>query len=133
MPLGVAAETGVDAETDADAVEDAIADRPAKRSKGTNERGGKPKLPRTARDKKFGFGGAGRRSKQNTKDSTDSFVQRGGPGGKKGGAGGKRLCDVLAIGVAPALSQLGCSSSTSPDDIVVPSRSRATTRTTAIE
>ncbi|RPD62599.1 eukaryotic rRNA processing [Lentinus tigrinus ALCF2SS1-7] len=68
------------------AVEDALADRPSKRAKGPN---GKSKLPRTARDKKFGFGGAGRRSKQNTKDSTDSFVQRGGPGGKKGGKGGK--------------------------------------------
>ncbi|TBU45509.1 eukaryotic rRNA processing protein EBP2-domain-containing protein [Dichomitus squalens] len=69
------------------AVEDAIADRPSKRAKGPN---GKPKLPRTARDKKFGFGGPGRRSKQNTKDSTDAFVQRGGPGGKgKGSKGGK--------------------------------------------
>ncbi|KAI0372342.1 eukaryotic rRNA processing [Pilatotrama ljubarskyi] len=70
------------------AVEDALADRPSKRAKGPN---GKSKLPRQARDKKFGFGGAGRRSKQNTKDSTDSFVQRGGPGGRggKGGKGGK--------------------------------------------
>ena len=70
------------------AVEDAIADRPSKRAKGPN---GKAKLLRAARDKKFGFGGAGRHSKQNTKDSTDSFVQRGGPGGKgaKGGKGGK--------------------------------------------
>lgn len=68
------------------AVEDAIADRPSKRAKGPN---GKAKLPRAARDKKFGFGSAGRRSKQNTKDSTDSFVQRGGPGGKKGGKGAK--------------------------------------------
>ncbi|KAI0754796.1 eukaryotic rRNA processing protein EBP2-domain-containing protein [Daedaleopsis nitida] len=70
------------------AVEDALADRPSKRAKGSN---GKPKLPRNARDKKFGFGGADRRSKQNTKDSTDSFVNRGGPGGKgaKGGKGGK--------------------------------------------
>ncbi|KAH9924331.1 eukaryotic rRNA processing [Epithele typhae] len=74
------------------AVEDALADRPNKRSKsgpGTGKGpGGKPKLPRGARDKKFGFGGSGKRSKQNTKDSTDSFVQRGGPGGKgKGGKG----------------------------------------------
>ncbi|KAI1785524.1 eukaryotic rRNA processing [Ganoderma leucocontextum] len=70
------------------AVEDAIADRPSKRAKGPN---GKSKLPRGARDKKFGFGGAGRRSKQNTKDSTDSFVQRGGPGGKgKGGGRGEK-------------------------------------------
>ncbi|KAI8978710.1 eukaryotic rRNA processing protein EBP2-domain-containing protein, partial [Trametes punicea] len=70
------------------AVEDALADRPSKRAKGPN---GKPKLPRQARDKKYGFGGAGRRSKQNTNDSTDSFVQRGAPGGRggKGGKGGK--------------------------------------------
>ncbi|KAI0667712.1 eukaryotic rRNA processing protein EBP2-domain-containing protein [Trametes maxima] len=70
------------------AVEDALADRPAKRGKGAD---GKTKLPRHARDKKFGFGGSGRRSKQNTKDSTDSFVQRGGPGGRggKSGRGGK--------------------------------------------
>ncbi|KAI0647869.1 eukaryotic rRNA processing protein EBP2-domain-containing protein [Trametes meyenii] len=70
------------------AVEEALADRPAKRGKGAD---GKTKLPRHARDKKFGFGGAGRRSKQNTKDSTDSFVQRGGPGGRggKSGRGGK--------------------------------------------
>ncbi|KAH9851738.1 eukaryotic rRNA processing protein EBP2-domain-containing protein [Lenzites betulinus] len=70
------------------AVEDAIADRPSKRTKGPD---GKSKLPRQARDKKFGFGGAGRRSKQNTKDSTDSFVQRGGQGarGGKSGRGGK--------------------------------------------
>ncbi|KAI0715638.1 eukaryotic rRNA processing protein EBP2-domain-containing protein [Cerioporus squamosus] len=78
---------GADGEDFDVAVEDAIADRPSKRAKGPN---GKAKLPRTARDKKFGFGGAGRRSKQNTKDSTDSFVQRGGPGGRKGpGKGGK--------------------------------------------
>lgn len=70
------------------AVEDALADRPAKRAKGGDGAGkSRPKLPRTARDKKFGFGGAGRRAKQNTKDSTDSFVQRGGPGGKGAGKG----------------------------------------------
>ena len=69
------------------AVEDAIADRPSKRSRGGGA-GDKRGMSRQARDKKFGFGGAGRRSKQNTKDSTDSFVQRGGPGGKgKGGRG----------------------------------------------
>ncbi|KAI9066816.1 eukaryotic rRNA processing [Trametes sanguinea] len=70
------------------AVEDALADRPSKRAKGPN---GKAKLPRQARDKKYGFGGAGRRSKQNTKDSTDSFVQRGGASGRggKGAKGGK--------------------------------------------
>ncbi|KAI0657247.1 eukaryotic rRNA processing protein EBP2-domain-containing protein [Cubamyces menziesii] len=80
--------TGDDEDFDV-AVEDALADRPSKRAKGPN---GKAKLPRQARDKKYGFGGAGRRSKQNTKDSTDSFVQRGGPsgrGGKGGGRGGK--------------------------------------------
>ncbi len=79
---------GADGEDFDVAVEDAIADRPSKRAKGPN---GKSKLPRQARDKKFGFGGGDRRSKQNTKDSTDSFVHhRGGPGGKKGaGKGGK--------------------------------------------
>lgn len=58
------------------AVEDAISDRPSKRSKG----GDKNKLPRQARDKKFGFGGAGKRSKQNTKESTNSFEPRKGGG-----------------------------------------------------
>jgi len=62
------------------AVEDAISDRPSKRSKGGP--GGDKKLPRQARDKKFGFGGARKRSKQNTKDSTDSFESRGGGSGK---------------------------------------------------
>ena len=69
------------------AVEDAISDRPSKRSKGE-----KSKLPRQARDKKFGFGGAGRRSKQNTRSSTDDFEPRRGggkPGAAKGGKGGK--------------------------------------------
>ncbi|KAA1474755.1 eukaryotic rRNA processing [Dentipellis sp. KUC8613] len=64
------------------AVEDAISDRPSKRGKGDGER----KLPRTARDKKYGFGGPGRRAKQNTKDSTDSFSS-GGRGGRGGGGG----------------------------------------------
>lgn len=51
------------------AVEDAISDRPAKRGKAAGGRG----LARSARDQKYGFGGAGRRSKQNTKESTDDF------------------------------------------------------------
>ncbi|KAJ3510732.1 hypothetical protein NLJ89_g4510 [Agrocybe chaxingu] len=70
------------------AVEDAISDRPAKRGKASTGKG----IPRAVRDKKYGFGGAGRRSKQNTRESTDNFDS--GPGGRKGkpgfkGAGGK--------------------------------------------
>ena len=53
------------------AVEDAIADRPAKRGRG-GSRGGSG-LPRHARDKKFGFGGHGKRAKQNTRSSTDDL------------------------------------------------------------
>ncbi|KAG1791906.1 eukaryotic rRNA processing [Suillus plorans] len=74
------------------AVEDAIADRPAKHAKGP---GGK-KITRNARDQKFGFGSQGRRSKQNTKASTDNFDsapgKRGGHGSKagRGGAGGSK-------------------------------------------
>ncbi|CAE6457733.1 unnamed protein product [Rhizoctonia solani] len=74
------------------AVEDAIADRPAKRGKA----GGKSNMTRAKRDAKFGFGGAGtkgRRGKQNTKQSTESFDFRGGVGreaAKRGGRGGKR-------------------------------------------
>lgn len=74
------------------AVEDAIADRPAKHAKGP---GGK-KMARNARDQKFGFGGQGRRSKQNTKASTDNFDsapgKRGGHGPKaaRGSAGGSK-------------------------------------------
>ncbi|OAX35999.1 eukaryotic rRNA processing [Rhizopogon vinicolor AM-OR11-026] len=84
------------AEADGDAfdiaVEDAIADRPSKRAKGP---GGK-KMARNTRDQKFGFGGQGRRSKQNTKASTDNFDsvpgKRGGHGPPKGGrpAGGSK-------------------------------------------
>ncbi|KDR83016.1 hypothetical protein GALMADRAFT_238776 [Galerina marginata CBS 339.88] len=70
------------------AVEDAISDRPAKRGKDANGRG----MPRSARDKKFGFGGATRRSKQNTKESTDDFDSGAGRGrggfGSRGGRGG---------------------------------------------
>jgi len=75
------------------AVEDAISDRPSKRAKGPND-SDRPKMSRKSRDGKFGFGGAGRRSKQNTKSSTDDFEpgRRSGPGQKfgKGGKGGKR-------------------------------------------
>ncbi|KZV60506.1 Ebp2-domain-containing protein [Peniophora sp. CONT] len=76
------------------AVEDALADRPAKRAKsGPSD---KKSLPRHARDKKFGFGSGsqgGRRSKQNDRDSTDTFGGgsggRGGRGGRGGGSGGR--------------------------------------------
>lgn len=69
------------------AVEDAISDRPSKRNKSSE---GKPRMSRNARDKKYGFGGAGRRSKQNTKESTDNFGPGAGRAKKgKGGAGGK--------------------------------------------
>ncbi|KAF9493579.1 Ebp2-domain-containing protein [Pleurotus eryngii] len=70
------------------AVEDAISDRPSKRGKGP--------VSRKSRDQKFGFGGADRRSKQNTRESTDSFVsgsrQKGeGPRGSgPKGSGSKR-------------------------------------------
>ncbi|KIJ64561.1 hypothetical protein HYDPIDRAFT_90380 [Hydnomerulius pinastri MD-312] len=80
------------AEADGDAfdvaVEDAIADGPsAKRARG---RGGK-NLSRSARDSKFGFGGKDRRSKQNTKSSTDNFDSGPGRGGGAGrGRGGTR-------------------------------------------
>ncbi|KAH9949794.1 eukaryotic rRNA processing [Amylocystis lapponica] len=72
------------------AVEDAISDRPSKRSKDAGP-GGKRPVPRQVRDKKFGFGGARKRSKQNTRDSTDNFEPRGGSArGGKGGRGGAR-------------------------------------------
>lgn len=77
------------------AVEDAIADRPAKRTKSGPGGSRDNKLPRTARDKKFGFGGTGRRGKSNDKSSTDDFNPhskkgsfRSGGGGKPGGASG---------------------------------------------
>ena len=76
------------------AVEDAISDRPSKRAKGSGD-SNRPRVSRKARDGKFGFGGAGRRSKQNTKASTDDFEpsQRSGPGQRfgKGGKGGKKV------------------------------------------
>ena len=67
------------------AVEDAISDRPSKRAKGSGD-SNRPRISRKARDSKFGFGGVGRRSKQNTKSSTDDFEpgQRSGPGQKFG-------------------------------------------------
>lgn len=77
------------------AVENAISDRPSKRGKGP--------VSRKSRDQKFGFGGADRRSKQNTRESTDSFVsgsrQKGkgprgsgpkGSGSKRSSGGNKR-------------------------------------------
>ncbi|KAI0926888.1 hypothetical protein AcV5_007564 [Taiwanofungus camphoratus] len=74
------------------AVENAISDRPSKRTKGSGP-GGNRKLPRQVRDQKFGFGGPRRRSKQNTKASTDSFDARGGKhsrGGKSAAKGGPK-------------------------------------------
>ena len=77
------------------AVEDAIDDRPSKRARGNDksQRGGDGKkrgLSRQARDSKFGFGGAhGRRSKQNTKGSTDDFEPRRGGGKPARGGGGR--------------------------------------------
>ena len=75
------------------AIEDAISDRPSIRAKGSGD-SNRPKMSRKARDGRFGFGGAGRRSKQNTKSSTDDFEpgRRSGPGQKfgKSGKGGKR-------------------------------------------
>ncbi|KAI9508749.1 eukaryotic rRNA processing [Russula earlei] len=74
------------------AVEDAIADRPAKRARGGKASGG---LPRHARDKKFGFGGRGKRDKQNTRSSTDDFdalTRRGWSAGGRGrGRGGDNV------------------------------------------
>ncbi|KAK0238622.1 eukaryotic rRNA processing protein EBP2-domain-containing protein [Armillaria nabsnona] len=73
------------------AVEDAISDRPAKRGRGGSSGG----LSRQSRDKKFGFGGGDRRSKQNTRESTDNFESGGGgrggrgTGAGRGGSGGR--------------------------------------------
>jgi rRNA-processing protein EBP2 len=67
------------------AVEDAISDRPAKRGRGAAPGGrGGPKVSRQSRDQKYGFGGGGRHSKSNTRESTDDFG-----GGKRGGSGGR--------------------------------------------
>ena len=65
------------------AVEDAISDRPAKRGKASNGKN----IPRSVRDKKYGFGGAGRRAKQNTRESTDNFDASRAGRGKKVGKG----------------------------------------------
>ncbi|KAI6123820.1 eukaryotic rRNA processing [Pisolithus croceorrhizus] len=53
------------------AVEEAIGDE--RSSKRPRKESGK-KMSRSTRDAKYGFGGKGRRSKQNTRTSTDSFV-----------------------------------------------------------
>lgn len=53
------------------AVEEAIGDE--RSSKRPRKESGK-KMSRSTRDAKYGFGGKGRRSKQNTRRSTDSFV-----------------------------------------------------------
>ncbi|KAJ7921940.1 eukaryotic rRNA processing protein EBP2-domain-containing protein [Mycena leptocephala] len=67
------------------AVEDAISDRPAKRGRGAAPGGrGGPKVSRQSRDQKYGFGGGGRHSKSNTRESTDDFG-----GGKRGGGGAR--------------------------------------------
>ncbi|CAG7853074.1 SubName: Full=Related to EBP2-required for pre-rRNA processing and ribosomal subunit assembly {ECO:0000313/EMBL:CCA70824.1} [Serendipita indica DSM 11827] len=64
-------------------LEDAIADRPSKRHAAGGQ-DGKPKMSREKRDAKYGFGGkVGRRSKQNTRESTDTFAKAGKPA-KKG-------------------------------------------------
>ncbi|KAF9234155.1 eukaryotic rRNA processing [Melanogaster broomeanus] len=78
------------------AVEDAVSNGPpAKRAKG---RGGNS-MSRSTRDGKYGFGGKGHRSKQNTKSSTDDFESGPGRGGragrgrgvnKRGGSAGSR-------------------------------------------
>ena len=60
-------------------LEEAIADKP-------RERRPKPKMSRTSRDQKFGFGGKKRWNKSNTAESTDDF---GGARKGKGAARGK--------------------------------------------
>jgi rRNA-processing protein EBP2 len=64
------------------AVEDAISERPAKR-----EKSGAKGVSRSARDQKYGFGGATRRSKQNTRESTDNFDSSSGRGRGRGRGG----------------------------------------------
>ena len=64
------------------AVEDAISDRPSKRTKS-----GAKSVPRSVRDQKYGFGGATRRSKQNTRESTDNFDSSSGRGRGRGRGG----------------------------------------------
>ena|SRR5882762_5034196 len=62
------------------AVEDAISEHPTKGGKGAS--GNKIS---TSRDKKSGYGGAGKRSKQNGRASTDNFDSGPGKGGRRGG------------------------------------------------
>ncbi|KAH9986629.1 hypothetical protein BJV77DRAFT_922989, partial [Russula vinacea] len=64
------------------AVEDAIADRRTGCA-GAEARVGSS-LPRHVRDKKFGFGGHGKRDRQNTRSSTDYF----GGSARRGSSGG---------------------------------------------
>lgn len=82
------------------AVEDAISEKP-RGSSGPSKRGrggasgtdGKSRMPRSARDSKFGFGGGGkRREKQNTRESTNDFESGGGGGrdGRRGSFSGGR-------------------------------------------
>jgi len=66
------------------AVEDAISERPAKRGKGPSGKS----IPRSVRDKKYGFGGAGRHAKQNTRESTNNFDPSKVGQSKKAGKGG---------------------------------------------
>jgi len=66
------------------AIEDAVEGRPAKKAKSG------PKISRNKRDAKFGFGGKGRRDKQNTRQSTEQFDYGSKKGaGAKGAKGGK--------------------------------------------
>lgn len=57
--------------------------------------GGKPKMPRSARDAKYSLGGSSRRAKQNDRESANDFSsfgsehKRGGGGGRGGRGGGK--------------------------------------------
>ncbi|KAI6030447.1 eukaryotic rRNA processing [Pisolithus orientalis] len=69
------------------AVEEAIGDE--RSSKRSRKEGGK-NMSRSARDTKYGFGGKGRRSKQNTRSSTDSFISGANKKGKGKGAVNKR-------------------------------------------
>jgi rRNA-processing protein EBP2 len=83
--------TGGDEDFDIE-VENALGERPNKRA---NVKGaGKPKMPRSQRDARFGFGGKGKRSKQNTRESTNDFEFGGGKnrraGGKQGGGAGAK-------------------------------------------
>jgi rRNA-processing protein EBP2 len=77
-------------------LENALTDRPSKRQAHTGQNG-KPSMSRKGRDAKYGLGGkVGRRAKQNTKESTDSFTGRGEGGkskfgNKKGKPPAKRL------------------------------------------